>query len=228
MAILILGCDAVFIHIPKTAGHWIEQTLRSNGVPVRLARATDDVHQKLTPHTHIADEAIITLRHRSCFVRKPKSWYESWYGFSTTPQSDRDMHTDPRPPDADDPWTPTRILPRVKDYFDFNAWMEVCMDQQPGFVTRMYEWYIGPPGLSHMDSVGRFEFLAEHLSKILKMSTIGINISAGKLNSVPAINISKPRKPPKWNEKTLSRMLKLEVPCYERFYGDNEHDLDPL
>ncbi len=39
---------------------------------------------------------------------------------------------------------------------------------EPGYVSRMYEWYLGPPGLGWVDTVGPYEHLADDLVAILR------------------------------------------------------------
>lgn len=231
MAVYLIGCDAVIIHLPKTAIHWVEQACRSNGVPVRLVTASGKVHRKLSIHTYLNDKKIANPRYRTCFVRRPESWYKSWYSFTRTPAASRDMPIS-KGPSSDTkqkeklPWSPVQCLPHVGDFSGFNEWVEACVEKQPGFVTRMYEWYIGPPGLSHMDYVGRFEHLHEHLHAMLKI--FGVNVSVEKLKEVEPVNVSRPSEKPEWEPDLLKKVLELEAPTIDRFYGDNQYNINPV
>src|SRR5262249_20799616 len=90
---VILKCGAVFLHIPKTGGSWVEQALRACGqvhrfLPHRHADMTRVMHykkfQKFRPRFWIRDRRIgmpespmLGATYRFCFVRNPLKWYES-------------------------------------------------------------------------------------------------------------------------------------------------------
>ena len=204
----------IFLHIPRTAGHWIEQALRLNRIPVRIVYTSNRVPTKLAPHKYFEDkQAVRELRFRWTFVRNPISWYESWWKFDA-------VESNPK-----DPWGPTRFLPKRRE--NFNDWIAECIETEPSFVTRMYEWYIGPPGLREMDYIGGYEHLHRHLSTILE--AIGINVSPSQLKSIPPENSSAhnaERKAFEWDKDLKNLLARSEISCLNRFYSD-EHELQP-
>ncbi len=92
---LVLKCGAVFLHIPKTGGSWVEKILYDNDlIAYETGHKHATVERVIYPHTY--REGLKFLINRSipklvgkptfheppfmfCFVRHPLKWYESWW-----------------------------------------------------------------------------------------------------------------------------------------------------
>lgn len=129
MAMYIPSADALFVHIPKTGGSWITAVLEESGLGHRVHSVRADVTVR---HGLPAD--LPEARFRFLFVRHPVSWYESWWKY----QAGRWIAFE------QDRWHPQRMLqPCAAD--DFGQFVRNCLEREPAYVTRLYEWYVGPP-----------------------------------------------------------------------------------
>ena len=127
MAIVLTEANALFVHIPKTGGTWVEHVLHRCGIETAPApRAAEASVRHATP-----SQLLGNYRFRFTFVRHPFSWYESWWKY----QAGVWQVFEP------DVWHPQRVLePCASD--DFLRFVRRCVEREPGYVSRMYE-----PGL---------------------------------------------------------------------------------
>src|SRR5262245_16462215 len=77
MSLHLSRANALFLHIPKTGGTWVEEVLKECGILAEQAAVTDAVtwRHPLRGH-HLHDYSFVFA-----FVRHPLSWYESWWKF---------------------------------------------------------------------------------------------------------------------------------------------------
>ena len=71
----------------------------------------------------------------------PLSWYESWWKY----QSGIWTVWEPGV------WHPQRSLEKCRSD-DFSDFIRLCIRNEPGYVSRMYEWYVGPVGFELRNS----------------------------------------------------------------------------
>ncbi|MBI3649420.1 MAG: sulfotransferase family 2 domain-containing protein [Acidobacteria bacterium] len=207
MSVHLLQTNALFLHIPKTGGTWIEQALNVAAIENEYAKAIETVtwrHSLMSQYTAKHD-FIFT------FVRHPLSWYESWWKFQTW------LDWVEHEPGV---WHPQRILKPCAAN-DFSEFIRLCIKHEPAYVSRMYEWYIGPQGAEFVNFIGYFERLVEDLVRVLKL--LCIDFDETLLRNQPSANVSgKPYGEPVWDEELKAQILALEVPAIRRFYNDEQ------
>ena len=141
-----------------------------------------------------------------CFVRHPLRWYESFWKYQI--KMGWPKYGDPKDPFH---WHPCSLLNEIEDH-DFNRFMEKVIYKQPGFVTRMYGWYID----GYTDFVGKQENLRDDLIKALKMTGISLDreqVIQSRVNESPKYDI-------KWSRDIMLEVTRLEYPAIKRFGYD--------
>lgn len=203
MSLVLVDTNALFLHIPKTGGIWVERALAAAGIGFEQAPMKAGVSQR---HALAADLAG-SYEFSFTFVRHPLQWYESWWKFvaMTWPQWEPTV------------WHPQRDLEACAED-EFPAFIENCIERQPAYVTRMYEWYVGAPGLDRVQFVGHQEHLADSLIGVLR--GLGYGFDEQLIRGQPSANVSDSLVgAPIWPRSLRADMEALERPAIERFYG---------
>lgn len=144
---------------------------------------------------------------RFCFVRQPFEWYWSiWRGIQSGWPDKREV----LPLHSERSWSPIRMLTYLAGERNFPDFLKTVMSEQPGFASRMFEWYVGPPGSPQVQAVGRMENLVDDLAIILQQFGFkGTLASVDRENDGPAL----------WPmPKEDVALIKSEVVAYNRFY----------
>jgi hypothetical protein len=197
MALYLPDHDAAFLHVPKCAGSWLKSILKATARHVEAGSGGDYYAHSRRPDPR--------PKFVFAFVRRPQTWYESWWRF----EMDRNW-----PERAGGgKWHYARCLDFARECRDFNDWMRAVMDDEPAYVTRLYEWYCGPEGSKDVDFIGKIENLIPDAIKALDLAGVKPDSS---IFDTPPENASKtPR--PEWDGATLRRMLTLEAATIRRF-----------
>jgi len=134
-----------YIHVPKTGGTWLMQALEAVGIRYKVIAegAASHVHWNGMPPRPF----------RFGFVRYPPTWYLSYWSYV--------RHTEH--PVSDNP-----LDTAVLECDDFPAFVDVACSRLRGFLSDMYEVYLGPPG--EIEFVGRYENLRDDLITALQLS----------------------------------------------------------
>jgi Sulfotransferase family len=204
MSSRLVSSNALFLHIPKTGGTWVEQALMEIGVhteqPLTIPGVT--YRHSLLPMFQEQHPYVFT------FVRHPLSWYESWWKFQAGTWTIFEPGV----------WHPQRTLESCRAD-DFSEFIRLCIEHEPSYVSRMYEWYIGPVGFEFVNYVGRYENLINDLVQVLTVldQTFDVEI----LRKLDPINVSrKTCGEPVWDPALKRQMLALEAPAIRRFYPE--------
>ena len=218
---LLLKSNALFIHIPKTAGTYVIHVLERLGlVQAHVGREHANFPEVFWgDRLHHDDKVFRNLIRRRlgllpkidpnafqfCFVREPLSWYVSYWRYMES-LSWRRWGDDRNPYH----WSPLSFLNGLGSS-DFNQFIRNVNEKRPGFVTELYGWYVRP-GVTF---VGKQENARNDLLKIFEL--LNFNISP---ESVPAErhNQSPTRiAAPEWDPAVKRETLRLEYAGYQRY-----------
>jgi len=225
---IILKNGSVFLHIPKTGGRWVGGVLYESGlVDYRLKpRHLDVPHYLQANHTQKSlwrkfQDRLPGSKNKTppvifTFVRNPFKWYESWFKFMSR---DDQQWRHWGGPNSKFEWHPVAALNGLGDTC-FNQFVENVHQQQPGFVSHMYEQYTKTP----ISFIGKQEQLAEDLTAALSLS--GIKLNPERLKSKPKFGVSWPQGPALEWDQALKKKIALDE--YEGFtrYGYQQSLID--
>lgn len=181
-------------HPPKTGSQWCKLALRAVRAKVEPITIGPDVTvDHATPWHGLTKKPIgVTIRH-------PLSWYESHWRYQMQKKWRKWEQGK---------WHPLRAIESC-EADTFGVFMANILVQQPGFYSRMLEWYVGPD--NHNVKVFRQENLAEELGNFLDI----------KLDGIDRVNESEKRCV-EWVPGIRKRVLELERHTIERFYDGKE------
>ena len=183
----------LFIHVPKTGGTWVSQSMKAVGIYAPEERGSTDWHPNLS-------ELERRGRFTFAFVREPLSWYGSIWSFRRKHQ----YHKHP-------------VLGGLPyDQFielDFPDFVEQVAENLPGFLSTYYEQWVGSPD-NEIDFIGRYENLKADFVSALWMADQ--DFDGDGLGDIPPINPSAPAPP--CPRDIRNRLMRSEQGVYERFY----------
>lgn len=205
MSFHIVKSNALFLHIPKTGGTWIERATQAAGIETGPSKAISDVTWRHSLVSHYLDRYDFIFT----FVRHPLAWYESWWKFQTW------LNWRDHEPGV---WHPQNILEKCASN-DFSEFIRLCIRLEPAYITRLYEWYIGPEGGEFVGFVGRYEHLADDLVQVFQMLSLEFDEVALRAQAPANVSLS-PYGEIRWDEELKMRILELEAPIIKRFYSD--------
>ena len=129
-----------FIHVPKTGGMWAATALKATIPDLREPTSGGDRRGHF-----VWNELPETFRFG--FVREPATWYRSHWAHKKTHE--------------DYPDTPDRFDELVRESSDFPGFVRTVTDEVPGYLSMLYEIFLGPPGA--IEFIGRYENLVDDL-----------------------------------------------------------------
>jgi hypothetical protein len=213
---------ALFLHIPRTGGNTIKTYMSELTKTLGWKDVGGIGIRQHVPLMYYKIEYLKRIEFIFSFVRHPADWYESIWRFFTRQliRQRREVKHFTRSHYLKRPWTPVcevQMLYRP----DFYEWIELVLDKQPCFVTRMYELFLGPERREICHFIGRTETLAgdwrrlaEMLGFVLKRDVTRWHRTTPE-NSVPRIE---------WPDELRQRVEHNERLAIERFYGTETID----
>ncbi len=214
MAQRLVKVNALWMYIPFCGGTWVRSALAAAGVETEEAVQPDG-----NEAWHgLARQFVGEFDRKVVFVRHPLKWYESYYvRFRALSTGEPERST------AEPLTRVKRFLPfgclQKYCHQDFDHFISNCIERQPGFVSRMYEWYAGPPGGAGVDYVGRQENLAENFLDV--MDKLGYELDREVVRSCPPVNVREPVTV-EWNETLKAELLRRERPALDRFFANGD------
>ncbi len=133
-----------FVHVPKTGGTW---------VAVALKATISDLQEPVDPKRrgHFTWDQLPN-HFRFGFVRDPVTWYASHWRHRKT-------HED---------WNGSQVDEAIRKTRDFAGFVRTVTSEHPGFLSAMYEAFLGPPGA--VQFIGRYENLVDDLVTAVVLS----------------------------------------------------------
>lgn len=231
MTIKISG-GAVFLHIPKTGGSWVERVLTELGLVIEKSGHEHADFDRILYSDRLLPAKSLCLRlirkklsemvgqaqdmptPKFCFVRNPFSWYESWWrymkgcGWNDWGKVNSGVY-----------WHPNAALNGLGSD-DFNTFVMNVVRSRPGYVTELYYSY----AKAGVDYIGKTENLAHDLADILKL--LGIDFDEHFLLEYGRVNVS-PKQDEQiiWDDDVRDIVRKVELPGLIHFGYIEETDL---
>lgn len=202
---------AMFLHIPKCGGNWVEGVIQAAGIKhVHV----DDRHAHLTNIVTaieqgypLVDGIQRTVEKVFTFVRHPVTWYQSYWRYHTGAQISyiaADHLTSHSTTDSFN----TRPLAKCGNP-NFEQFGENCLQQLPGYVTNLFYKYT-----KDIWFVGKQENLRHDLCYAL--DCLGEEYDRNVIMAHPAKNIGVGPKPA-WSEDLQQRIMAAESVAMERY-----------
>jgi len=210
MARYLVKAKALFQHIPRTGGSWVEKAIDLCKIHRVgwLEKQPPWLPRKHALLNHYYREQMAEVKFVFAFVRHPVAYYESVWKWLGKHGGDNIM----RPAWS---WHPHQTASRWYQP-DFDDWVFLMLENEPLWYTRLIEQYVGPRGGEFCNFIGRTEHLLEDFYEA--MSSIGYDIeihrsglaALGKRNAIDQTI--------QWSDDLQTRVLKTEWAMIERFY----------
>ncbi len=203
-------------HIPRTGGSWVEEALGICEIRCsRWGKAQFGCYpRKHSLMNHYKRERLENVYYTAVFVRDPFALYESfWKFFRERGRVEKGAINNRWA------WHPKQVA--LKYYSnDFNTWAFTMTQKEPGWLTRLYELYVGPEGGEFCDFIGRTETLCDDFCHL--MSIIGFSDAIDKHRSELESKSPKNKswvETPAWEETVKHYVRETECIAFRRFYG---------
>jgi tetratricopeptide (TPR) repeat protein len=162
MAVRLVKSGTLILTPPKVGGTWIRLALASAGV-AWVEEGPLEAGGQGGLETHPRDGSFMAT-----FVREPVAWYQSYWAYR-----------------MEGSWRTRFDLDRICAADDFDIFIRRVVSELPGFLTAMFERYVGPSDRP-IDFVGRQENLAGDLATLLRGR--GEAFDAAALRNTPRAN----------------------------------------
>ena len=184
MAVILSDYDAVFFHIPKTGGCWVEEALKNSGLKTEWAETCNCVSARHAIPSQVKGE----FEYQFTFIRHPLAWYKSVWQYVKQNNATADEYDMVQSAARLRSWHPYQSAVQLM-HDDFDKFVRRMVKHNSGFLSWMYRIYIGPRTHRLTELVGRTESLADDLVTVLNV--IGCQFDEQKLRNTPRVNVSK-------------------------------------
>ena len=176
MSMFLSEKGALFLHIARTGGRYIQEGIVRSGIPNEVwKRAGPSTWYRMRYHAplyHIDMKWLVKVKYVFAFVRNPFDYYVSVWRYLTrgVTKHSREQTI------ARFKSNPTFLLSEATRHWkpDFNEWLEEMLEEEPGWVTRWFERYVGPPyGGEICHYIGRLETLNRDMQQVMDLLGYG-------------------------------------------------------
>lgn len=215
MARFLLDSSALFQHIPRTGGTFVQAALTSLQIPAtHWTKQKPNTFKKHALLSQYRPEYMGQVKFVFAFVRHPVDYYLSVWKFLT----DSDRNTSRRRLGQlakKGLWHPHGKAASLYKP-DFCEWVDAILEAEPAWATRLFESYVGPEGGEFCQFIGRTETLRSDLAQLL--IHFNYRIDPADLLKVPKANKSA-TPPPFLPDELRDRICREERVLIRRFYG---------
>ena len=240
---LMLKCGAVFLHIPKTGGKWVEKVLFEQGLvrcQIGDRHLTADGFRSFPKLERGTRGRSLTWMSREvlkrcylerwerrafrdafvfCFVRHPITWYESYfkYNWMLAQRAGRQHWSRWGHYGTGD----RRNFPHPWAMLDgtqaqtLSGFMRNVNRVRPGYVTEMYGWYTSWDYESQVSFIGKQERLTDDLITVL--SQLNVNFDEDQIRNTPKSNASKQYAETDWDPGLREETERMETVGIARY-----------
>lgn len=184
---------SIFLHIPKTGGQWVKESLRSSAKVVKEYKG----HQY-----HVAHARDMEGMFKFTFIRHPLSWYQSYYVYASS-------HG------WEEHWRIANHdlgINHLKSD-NFNVFMDRVLEERPHFFSKVMNERI-----QIADYVGRQENLDSDLIKALRLADEPFD--EDKICSMLRVNVS--ASVPEYSTYIRECVLKQESEFITKWYPNGD------
>ena len=206
---------ALFIHIPRTGGTWVENAIEEMGIEWLRGRKMEATglpqkHQ-LVGHLDLGKRRVDRL---FTFVRHPITYYESvWKFFKDAARREAQGLRGINYLLKKWPWHPHRTAALNFDH-DFNEWVLRMVEKEPLWYTRLIEQFVGPEGGEYVHAIGRTEHLVRDFRWIMCMC--GFSEEVERIKTLGKVNAREEEFG--WDSALYNTVMELEDSVISRFY----------
>jgi len=216
---------ALMLHVPRTGGTWVKEAMHLTGIPL-LKWGTIGPQYRPRKHTilgHMHPELLTKIDYIFSFVRHPVDYYVSVWRFTTRsvdiwPEKMRLVFEQNNPAAISEGvlcWKP-----------DFDEWLDEMLEEEPGWVTRWFERFVGPPRGEFCHFIGRTKTIEQDAKEVMNILGYGKNWNEAR-KQIELIHHAKNRiretKAPhfKPTEEQRKRIERSERVTISRFFGED-------
>ena len=161
--------NALFLHIPRTGGTWVGHSIDVAGIPIQNWGRVCEMYRprKHTILSHYRPDLLSKVKWIFSFVRRPCEYYVTNWRFTTRSVVTRPEKMKNTVFNGKNSAAINEAVNRWKPNFD--EWLDEMLEEEPAWVTRWFERFVGPHRGEFCHFIGRTETLREDMNKVMKI-----------------------------------------------------------
>ena len=217
MARYLIDSKALFQHIPRTGGTFVETVIDDMKIPcIRwISKQPLGYPKKHCLFFYYQNHQKVNVKFVFAFVRHPVDYYMSTWRYLHDAAQFRSSRLAALW--SKFIWHPFRNVGLIYKP-DFCEWVEGVLEQEPAWATRLMESYVGPEHGEFCQFIGRTETLRSDLANLL--IHFNYQIDPSDLLKEPKVNKSL-TPPPAIPDELRNRICREERVLIRRFYSED-------